>query len=183
VSALVARILLAMFVVPLGALVYLTTLFGMSNRDHVGDRISDWFIAGAITWAFVAVYWSAIWRSIVARTTERRAATWGLAVAAILAAGFIGFILTPVDPAAGVPVATILAPLLWLMGTTFVWRETFRERGARLGRSGPGALLCPGCGYNLTGLTEARCPECGKQFTLDQLFAAQPSSAHAELYD
>lgn len=28
---------------------------------------------------------------------------------------------------------------------------------------------CPTCGYNLTGLTENRCPECGRQFELKQL--------------
>jgi predicted Zn-ribbon and HTH transcriptional regulator len=32
-------------------------------------------------------------------------------------------------------------------------------------------MACPNCGYNLTGLREARCPECGSQFTLDELFA------------
>jgi rubrerythrin len=35
-------------------------------------------------------------------------------------------------------------------------------------------VSCPSCGYNLTGLNEARCPECGAKFTLDELFAAQP---------
>lgn len=28
---------------------------------------------------------------------------------------------------------------------------------------------CPECGYNLRGLTQARCPECGGEFTLEQL--------------
>jgi hypothetical protein len=28
-------------------------------------------------------------------------------------------------------------------------------------------LRCPGCGYNLTGLSEARCPECGATFDWD----------------
>ncbi len=28
---------------------------------------------------------------------------------------------------------------------------------------------CPQCGYNMRGLTEAKCPECGAVFTLDQL--------------
>ncbi|MBX2852827.1 MAG: hypothetical protein KTR15_13915 [Phycisphaeraceae bacterium] len=27
----------------------------------------------------------------------------------------------------------------------------------------------PECGYNMRGLTEAKCPECGSKFTLDQL--------------
>jgi hypothetical protein len=35
-------------------------------------------------------------------------------------------------------------------------------------------VVCPLCGYNLTGLRQAACPECGDTFTLDQLAAAQP---------
>jgi hypothetical protein len=31
------------------------------------------------------------------------------------------------------------------------------------------ALHCPNCDYNLTGLTENRCPECGSEFDLDEL--------------
>ena len=30
-------------------------------------------------------------------------------------------------------------------------------------------ICCPKCEYNMRGLTEAKCPECGEQFTLDQL--------------
>ena len=30
-------------------------------------------------------------------------------------------------------------------------------------------ISCPLCGYNLRGLTEARCPECGSKFTWDEL--------------
>ena len=31
-------------------------------------------------------------------------------------------------------------------------------------------LVCLTCGYSLVGLREARCPECGEQATLDELF-------------
>jgi len=37
---------------------------------------------------------------------------------------------------------------------------------------GVNAIACPSCGYNLTGLSEARCPEYGSRFTLDQLVAS-----------
>ena len=33
-------------------------------------------------------------------------------------------------------------------------------------------VWCPSCGYNMTGLHEARCPECGTKYTLDELFSA-----------
>jgi len=32
-------------------------------------------------------------------------------------------------------------------------------------------LYCPTCGYNLTGLTESRCPECGEGFSRAELAA------------
>jgi hypothetical protein len=44
------------------------------------------------------------------------------------------------------------------------------------------ALLCPACGYNLTGLTESRCPECGNGFDRAQLLRARDEGAPV-LYD
>lgn len=41
------------------------------------------------------------------------------------------------------------------------------------GSSRPGAVHCPSCGYSMVGLRECTCPECGKRFTVDELFAAQ----------
>lgn len=32
-------------------------------------------------------------------------------------------------------------------------------------------LCCPECGYNMAGLSATQCPECGSQFTIDQLKA------------
>ena len=60
----------------------------------------------------------------------------------------------------------------WLALIALIWRETTAERGERLNQLGVGAITCPSCGYNLTGLKEARCPECGAQYTLDQLLAS-----------
>ena len=33
-------------------------------------------------------------------------------------------------------------------------------------------LKCDGCGYSLTGLTGDKCPECGDEFNVEDLFAA-----------
>lgn len=37
------------------------------------------------------------------------------------------------------------------------------------GADGPPWPICPDCGYDLTGLTVQRCPECGMAFTADTL--------------
>ena len=71
----------------------------------------------------------------------------------------------------------LAATVLWIIGTICIWRETAAERGARIARAGVGTLVCPNCGYNMTGLSEARCPECGNRFTIDELLASQPERA------
>lgn len=32
-----------------------------------------------------------------------------------------------------------------------------------------GDFYCPKCGYNMAGLSATNCPECGAEFTIDQL--------------
>jgi DNA-directed RNA polymerase subunit RPC12/RpoP len=78
-------------------------------------------------------------------------------------------------------VGTAVAPLLWLVATCFIWRESPEERAARLSDASRGAIVCPNCGYNLTGLSGTRCPECGKQYTINELLAEQPTRAAAEV--
>ena len=76
------------------------------------------------------------------------------------------------------PIAVLLGggtvPITWVLSTVLIWRETPAERLTRLTAHGQPALACPLCGYNLAGLTEARCPECGASFTLEQIVLARP---------
>jgi DNA-directed RNA polymerase subunit RPC12/RpoP len=76
------------------------------------------------------------------------------------------------------PIAVLLGggtvPITWVLSTVLVWRETAAERLARLTAQGMPVIACPLCGYNLAGLTEARCPECGGRFTLEQVMLARP---------
>ena len=86
----------------------------------------------------------------------------------------------------------VLATLAWLAGPVWDWINeevavslVFVAAGAYLiftvhiwskrptpGVAGEFAPLCPDCGYNMTGLERARCPECGRAYTLDKLLAA-----------
>jgi hypothetical protein len=68
-----------------------------------------------------------------------------------------------------------MVPIVWVLMTVVVWRETTAERTHRLAAAGADRIVCPMCGYAMTGLREARCPECGAAYTLEQLIATQPS--------
>ena len=68
-------------------------------------------------------------------------------------------IIRTVDIVSGEPYQVLVIPLgipaLVIAGPTlFFWRRSRR----------PPAGYCRKCGYNLTGLPEPRCPECGTEF-------------------
>jgi hypothetical protein len=193
-SRLVSRLLLTVLMLPLGSMVYLVALVyyirstryyysysGFSMRSSEMAHVC----AGLVAWMFVAVYWLLLWRQTVVWTQRRVWQTGWLVLGAILAGMIIAALVWPLERTIGAFVGSACAPLLWVVGTIFAWRETPAESAQRLGavarRTGGGGIVCPSCGYNLTGLREARCPECGTQYTLDELFAAQPSRAAAEI--
>jgi hypothetical protein len=182
-SRLISRILLAVFLLPLSAMVYLAVFVPVSDRSwfRLGGRFIPWFSAGLAAWTVMAVYWSLLWHGSVRWTGRRIGLSFGVAVPALLVAGAIGHLLGHRDEEFGYFMTSALAPLLWTVSTIFLWRETAAERKERLRASGHGAVVCPTCGYNLTGLTTTRCPECGGQLTLDELIAAQPARESREL--
>ncbi|HOB75016.1 MAG TPA: zinc ribbon domain-containing protein [Phycisphaerae bacterium] len=172
---LLARILLAMMLLPLALVVYLLVAFitlGFSDELEV-----SLLAATLVTALFVAVYWLRLWRDTVNWTNNRRVLTIGSGAACILLgilAAALWNTLTEIDELSfAIFMAGVVAMLSWLPITVMIWKETPSERAERLSRSAFGVLFCPRCGYNMTGLREARCPECGAQFTLNQLYAAQ----------
>jgi uncharacterized paraquat-inducible protein A len=192
-SQLIARILLAIFVIPLASLIYLVTLmqserwlrqwFMSQNSFAYYNEVGrlPYAISGLIAWAFLAIWWFLLWRKSV-RWNGMRIGLTAISILLAVAAGYlVAVILNQSQHEFGDFVGSAAAPLLWIVGTIFVWRETAAERAARVNDSGQDAIICPTCGYNLTGLTEPRCPECGTQFTLDQLLASQPSRTRADL--
>jgi hypothetical protein len=66
--------------------------------------------------------------------------------------------------------------LLGLAGVILVWLPVLM-RGVRhrpvIDTQDIVRVNCPECGYLLVGLRDLRCPECGTQFTLDELIRAQ----------
>ena len=178
-SHLIARLLLSMLVFPLGGLVYTITVVVYFSRGGYGDD-EAWIVAGAVCWAFVAAYWILLWRSAV-RWEGRVGTTLAAAIICGIVGAVVGVICNMIERGFGAFAGTTSTILLWLVATCFIWRESPTERAQRLGSSGRDSVVCPTCGYNLTGLKEPRCPECGSEFTLDQLLASQPSRAAAEL--
>ncbi len=183
-SQLVARILLALFVVPLGLIVYFISLFLFeSNRRSYSDNSYEITLVatGVITWVFTAAYWMLLWRRQIRWSAQRITGTVLLFPAAAFIACVIGALFNHVERNIGYGFGGVIAPLAWLIGTIILWRETKAERAARITLTSADGVTCPTCGYNLTGLSDARCPECGTKFTLNDLFARQPHREAARL--
>lgn len=189
-SRLVSRILLSIFVFPLGGVIYiLVFVVSDSSMRQIGYRYTPYremelFLAsGLMTWVAVAAYWIMLWRSGIAWTRGRVTGTFGMALGAATVGTFAGVLagVAGNEASFGAFIGGVVAILLWLIGTVFLWRETTLERARRVSSSNHNAITCPTCGYNLTGLSEARCPECGSRFTLDELLAAGHSKTEVEI--
>ena len=181
-SHLIARLLLSMLVFPLGGLVYMIVVVVAHRMLRQYGLDEAWIIAGVVTWAFVAAYWVLLWHKSV-RWETRVGTTAGAAIGSGVIGAIIGGICNTIETGFGSFVGSTSPIILWLVATCFLWRESPAERAERLSATGRDGVVCPTCGYNLTGLNEPRCPECGSEFTLDQLLASQPSRATAELVE
>jgi len=170
-----------MFMFPLAVLFYaFVMVVAEESQQGFGSRMreADMFLASdGLTWLVVAVYWCVLWRTAVNWNTSRILGTFLSALGAAIVGGLAGWsagsLIGPLDAGFGVFIGGILAIILWLIATVFIWRETAAERAQRIKGSSKSAVTCPTCGYNLTGLSESRCPECGSKFTLDELLALQ----------
>jgi hypothetical protein len=181
VSATIARLILAMLILPVTAAVFVLTFVAIVAQNPNGPPSAGGVaLLWTIVYSFVATYWVLLWRSTVnwTRARVRNSALAGLF--AIVGGGGIATVVVavgrgqvPFGPAMILGGGTV--PIVWVLATVLLWRETPAERLARMSKlvSNP-TMLCPVCGYNLSGLREARCPECGGTFTLDQLAASQP---------
>lgn len=125
--------------------------------------------AGVITVSLFAICWTLLWRHHVRWTRTRAVLTVGAFLLAWIAA-ISAFAIVSVRGGGGpLLLAYMILIATWAIASTLAWRETKAERAARLSGRGDRLLPCPKCGYNLTGLREARCPECGATYTLDEL--------------
>ena len=176
----VARLILAMLLLPCTGAVFLLLFLALiptSGPPTVRRLLLMW----SSLYVFVGTYWIMLWRDMVP-WNERRVRLTALAtVLSIAGGGAVAFgcmaINSQVPPPITVLIGGVTVPITWILSTVLLWRETGAERLGRLTAHGMPALACPLCGYNLAGLTEARCPECGASFTLEQIVLAQPRTA------
>lgn len=68
---------------------------------------------------------------------------------------------------AGAILLVLLTLGVTALGAALVWRNGY-VRGWRAPRTNP--PLCPRCKYDLSGLSHCRCPECGTEYRLDELW-------------
>jgi hypothetical protein len=130
-------------------------------------KISDPTLAMCIAAVVAITAWVLIWRRVVVWTPEVMQAT---AMLALLCLGvpltLLWFLAKWMTSDFGTVFWHALPVIGWgafMASTIAVW--PLRERFART--DGP---RCLKCGYSLRGLTATRCPECGDEATLDQLW-------------
>jgi hypothetical protein len=182
-SRLIARILLSVLIFP-SAVLLLVISFIFIERWSDFRNEGAVKMACALTAGYMVLYWWLIWFRSVKWTASRNWLSVACAMVAAVVSILTGWALHHAmryDDAIAFCIATLLTPILWIMGTIYVWHETDTERAARLRRAGADVLACPTCGYNMTGLRESRCPECGIEYTLNELFAGQPSRETGEV--
>lgn len=175
-SQLIARLLLTIFLVPLTVLVAFVTAIACVELRPFGN-VQDLTMALTVclvTWGFFAICWILIWMRGVKWTPTRKMLSIAWPVVSGLFGMGVGFIFGIWQREAGYFFGSVSAPLVWVFGTILIWRETDAERKSRQRAAHADVITCPACGYNLTGLSEARCPECGAKFTLNDLYADQP---------
>jgi len=124
---------------------------------------------------FVLIGWCMIWRKIVLWSDGVLAATcgtWLLFIGAPMCLQF--FSLGNVTPFwdAVINSLPIIGWGIWLAWTMWYW-----PMRVDLGASTSQAPACMSCGYSLQGLKATRCPECGDEPTIDQLWAAAALNA------
>ncbi len=187
-TRLVARLVLAMLILPVSGAVFVICFvvipWPAGRPPSAAGVLGLW----TVVYAFIGVYWILLWSRVVRWTRQRTlrtalAAPFALILGASIGGACLGLMPGAVPPGIVILVGGGVVPIAWVLATVLIWRETPRERMERISAAGRDAVCCPICGYNMTGLHEARCPECGSTFTLDQLLAGQPAREQVTLPD
>ncbi|MEM7807025.1 MAG: hypothetical protein AAF561_02825 [Planctomycetota bacterium] len=177
---LVSLTLLSFLALPAAALAYIFVLILWVELTSWRLEEWGWAMSSVTALLFVMGWWLFVWFKEVTWNT-RRVTFSVLAVpgTAVLgsAIGYVVFLVTDLETF-GVFIGGTTTVIAWLVTACVVWRATPMETiAAASGKALDASVTCPRCSYSMTGLRDARCPECGEQYTLDQLFVAQRPDA------
>ncbi len=157
-SNLIVRLLLSILMIPLAIILYVVVVVSTDRHFGSGSAI----VAASATWIFIAIYWISLWREAVQWDSWRTSATLVAAVLSALTALIAGVVLNNVERDLGTVIGSLTAPLLWLVSTLLIWRETSTERVERLrcrleGAGMPGMRVQPYriAGSALSGMRDA----------------------------
>jgi hypothetical protein len=175
----VARLILAMLLLPCSGAVFLLLFAAFVATSGPGPpAVGRLLLMWSVLYAFIGAYWIILWRDMVPWNRRRVTLTAVASVLALAGGAAVALGCLAVNRQVPPPIAILFGggtvPITWVLSTVLIWRETAAERLGRLTAHGMPVIACPLCGYNLAGLTEARCPECGASFTLEQLLLARP---------
>lgn len=122
----------------------------------------------------MAAGWLVVWFRVIRWTQRRWRGTvllFGMAIAAqaVIAVLAHALITRRVLREPLVGFSNLAVGLISLGLMIRLWTETTMERFARIRDAGADARVCPACRYDMSGLTNLTCPECGTSFTLGQM--------------
>jgi hypothetical protein len=157
------RILMSISLLPLTFGIFL--ILAMAEDDLLNTEVPDLAIALPIAAVFFVLAWLGIWRASIPESRTRRRLTVLLGIGAIGAVTIS--LLTEWEEFAALLIFGAWS--VWIAGTAWLWRDASVEAAAV--EAIEDRLRCPDCDYRLVGLTEARCPECGRQWRIEDLFA------------
>ncbi len=136
---------------------------------------TEWTVPTFVTVGVALLALHLIWRKGVSWTRKRAELTAAaLPLAAVPAVVVVVLVTSLEDVDLAIVFGGITLVASWLILVAFVWRESSGERERRISTTfvcGRVPLACPRCDYDMRGLNQARCPECGTEYTLDGLFA------------
>jgi ssDNA-binding Zn-finger/Zn-ribbon topoisomerase 1 len=142
----------------------------MNQSDEVALLLTDCIMA-----PIFAVAWIAVWVSVIKWNAGRLLGTAvGFVIACILGVGYFHAMAWSgsFNDEFNYVLAYMFWMASWITATALLWRTTTRERAIMRADTYAGIVLCPNCRYNLKGLRQTKCPECGSDYTLDELLAA-----------
>ncbi|MCH9035298.1 MAG: hypothetical protein IID42_12490 [Planctomycetes bacterium] len=147
--------------------VFMITAIAFEDLLSISNAYVQTYGCAAI--AAVAV-WIQIWRRVVVWTQRTIVRTAALGLVSIGVP--IALLAVFYDPSS--PVLEVVLFMLPVMGWGVFMAMTIRGWPTVRTETayGDAAPHCQSCGYLLKGLRSTRCPECGDEPTLDELFAA-----------